>query len=205
MSEGIRTQKKRGRPANSNSEDTRARLVESARRHFAQHGFDGATMGDIARGADIVPSAVYRYFPDKETLYEAVFEATISRLWDSLDAATRDHESAGSALRALFVAADRATTGFPYYPEFLRGLPLEVERHPQFRRLLARRTEVQRKTFRHMTMLGRSTGEFDDSLDDDELSEHIRVIVMGWLVERHLHPEEQRLSPSGLVHILRLR
>jgi AcrR family transcriptional regulator len=196
--------KKRGRPVGATGADTRERLIESARRIFAEHGFDRATMGDISRAAQIVPSAFYHHFSDKESLYEAVFEATISHLWEVLDESTRGRDTARDALDALITAADRARKQLPYYPEYLTGLPLEAARHPRFQTLVDRRIETQRVTFRHVASLGRSTGEFDDTLLLEELSENLRIIVMGWLVERNVRVEKGPLRTAGLLHLLGL-
>lgn len=199
-----RVVKNRGRPRNASSLDTRARLIESGRSHFARQGFDGATMGDISRSAQIGPSAFYHHFDDKESLYEAVFDATVSHLWGMLDSSTRDQTSAAGALSGLVGAADRAREELPDYPEYLSGLPLEAARHPRFRTLLDRRIETQRTTFQHIAALGRATGEFDDVLTLEELSNLLRVIVMGWLVERNLHPDDELMSSRGLLHLLGL-
>jgi AcrR family transcriptional regulator len=195
--------KKRGRPPGANSADTRARLIDSARRIFAEQGFDRATIGDIARGAGIGPSAFYRHFLDKESLYEAVFDATVSHVWQLLDESTQGHASAREAITAFVATAERAREGLPHYPEFLGNLAYEAGRNPRLRTLVARRIAMQRPTFRSIAELGRSTGEFDDTIPVPQLGEHLRVIVMGWVVERNLSTEAST-DVAGFLHLLRL-
>src|SRR5678815_1631768 len=51
----------------------RAAILESAKRMFVQHGFDGASMDQIAADAGVSKLTVYSHFGDKETLFaEAV-------------------------------------------------------------------------------------------------------------------------------------
>ncbi len=210
MTAGSRTptappKKKRGRPPKQSSGETRERLIESARKTFAQNGFDGAAVSEICHGAGIGASAFYHHFPDKEALYEAVFEDTITHLWGVLDARAHGHDTARDAIAALIEAADEAGSGLPYYPEYLTGVPLEASRHPQFRALLGRRTAMQRRTFNHIATLGRTTGEFSTTmLSDDELAEHLRFTVMGWLVERGLQLDTVSVESGGLLHLLGL-
>lgn len=50
------------------------RILEAARTCFVQSGFRGASMHDICREAGMSPGALYRYFPSKEALIEAIAE-----------------------------------------------------------------------------------------------------------------------------------
>lgn len=53
----------------SDAEDTRRRLLESARELFVEHGFDKVTVRDIARSARANLAAVSYHFRDKLGLY----------------------------------------------------------------------------------------------------------------------------------------
>jgi AcrR family transcriptional regulator len=48
-------------------------VLEAHGRSFAQ-GFDGASMGEIARRAGVSKGTLYVYFDSKEALFEAIFE-----------------------------------------------------------------------------------------------------------------------------------
>ncbi|MGL4490965.1 MAG: TetR/AcrR family transcriptional regulator [Rhizobiaceae bacterium] len=51
-----------------------ARIMDAARKCFVQSGFRGASMHEICREADMSPGALYRYFPSKEAIIEAIAE-----------------------------------------------------------------------------------------------------------------------------------
>jgi TetR/AcrR family transcriptional regulator, repressor for uid operon len=51
-----------------------ARIMDAARNCFVQSGFRGASMHEICREADMSPGALYRYFPSKEAIIEAIAE-----------------------------------------------------------------------------------------------------------------------------------
>jgi AcrR family transcriptional regulator len=200
-----RSEKRRGRPANADSTETRARVVEAARESFAVRGFDGTAIGFVARAAGMVPSAMYHYFPDKESLYEAVFAATASDMWNLLDASVRQEQTAGGALRALVVAADEAADQLPFYGRFLAAVPTEAARTSVFAGLLDQRNDLQRHTFRFIAELGRRTGEFGEPPPGIDLAEELRVLVVGWLTERRQRPSPQRFPDvTGLLALLRL-
>jgi AcrR family transcriptional regulator len=63
----------------------RTRLLEAAGRVFARLGYDAASVEDIAFEAGIGKPTLYRYFPGKQALFEAVFSAILEELEGRLD------------------------------------------------------------------------------------------------------------------------
>ncbi len=59
----------------------RAEIVEAAIELFSETGFDGSTR-DVARRAGITQPLLYRYFPNKENLIEAVYSRVFLETWD---------------------------------------------------------------------------------------------------------------------------
>jgi len=57
----------------------RERILEVAREAFAQHGPEAA-LDDIARRAQIGPGTLYRHFPTRDALIEAVFRSQVEKL-----------------------------------------------------------------------------------------------------------------------------
>ena len=57
-------------------EDTskRRQILDGARKVFMDLGFDGASMGEIARSAGVSKGTLYVYFADKNRLFEAIVE-----------------------------------------------------------------------------------------------------------------------------------
>lgn len=53
----------------------RAAILEVAKRLFSQHGFDGASMDQIAAEAGVSKLTVYSHFGDKESLFSAAIRA----------------------------------------------------------------------------------------------------------------------------------
>lgn len=67
-----------GRPTQNSASQKSENLLEVATALFAERGFNGTTMLEIAEAADLGRQAVYGRFPDKESLFIAV----ITRLRD---------------------------------------------------------------------------------------------------------------------------
>jgi AcrR family transcriptional regulator len=52
----------------------RRQIIDGARKVFMDLGFDGASMGEIARAAGVSKGTLYVYFADKNRLFEAIVE-----------------------------------------------------------------------------------------------------------------------------------
>ena len=52
----------------------RRQILDGARRVFLDLGFDGASMGEIARAAGVSKGTLYVYFADKCGLFETIVE-----------------------------------------------------------------------------------------------------------------------------------
>ncbi len=84
------------RPAlRADARRNREAILEAARQGFAEHGFD-CQMEDIAAGARVGVGTVYRHFPNKEALLDALvadrFETMAARTAEALE-----HEDAWEA------------------------------------------------------------------------------------------------------------
>ncbi|REK25403.1 MAG: TetR/AcrR family transcriptional regulator [Actinobacteria bacterium] len=69
--------KRRG-PRSSGAPDARSQILESARRSFAESGYDRTTIRGVARDADVDPSLVIHYFGSKENLFAESVELPMS-------------------------------------------------------------------------------------------------------------------------------
>jgi len=69
----------REKPLRSDAQRNRERIVAVAREVFAEHGLD-APVEEIARAAEVGVGTLYRRFPAKEDLIDAVFEETLGEL-----------------------------------------------------------------------------------------------------------------------------
>ena len=198
---------KRGRPAGADSEQTKDKIIDAARLEFSANGYDGASIMSIASNVGIAPSAIYHYFQSKEKLYTEVFKQTSSAIWDSVTPA----EEAKTLLEAMTKLLDdsrQISTDLPSFSDFLASLPIEARMHPEFSDLLRQRADHQDRTFRKLASIGIESGEID-FLSEDEATELIRSIVMGWFFERHFRGEEIPKSAESILvmfeHLLNSR
>src|ERR671929_2429887 len=65
-------------PLDEETNSKRRQILEGARKVFMDLGFDGASMGEIARAAGVSKGTLYVYFEDKCRLFEAIVETEIA-------------------------------------------------------------------------------------------------------------------------------
>src|SRR3984957_18252920 len=117
----------------------RRQILDGASRVFMDLGFDGTSMGEIARAAGVSKGTLYVYFADKNRLFEAIVEEETveqSRIAFNFDpgrdvpTTLRDFGQAymqllcrprgGSAIRTVMAIAERMPeVGRRYYEEVL--------------------------------------------------------------------------------------
>jgi AcrR family transcriptional regulator len=86
-------------------EQTRQLIADTARRLFAERGFDAVTVAEVAREADVSEKTVFNYFPTKEELFYSRLEAFEEELLQ----AVRERAPGSSILAAVrgFLLAER--------------------------------------------------------------------------------------------------
>lgn len=90
------------RPLRADARRNRERVLDVARTAFAADGLS-VPLDEIARRAGVGPGTLYRHFPTKEALIQAVVHDRLSRLADE-GAALRDSRDPGAA---FFTFIDR--------------------------------------------------------------------------------------------------
>ena len=91
-----------GRPLRADARRNRDRLLQTAKSAFAEVGLS-VPLDEIARRAGVGPGTLYRHFPTKEALFEAVVHERLRQL---LNEARSLHEAADAGA-ALFGFVER--------------------------------------------------------------------------------------------------
>jgi AcrR family transcriptional regulator len=81
---------------------TRARIEEAAERLFRSMGYQKTTVADIARDLGMSPANIYRFFPSKSAINEAIAERTLDALLAEVRAIATGPGTASTRLRRLF-------------------------------------------------------------------------------------------------------
>jgi AcrR family transcriptional regulator len=169
---------------------TRAKVLGAARRLFSEHGYEGATIRDIAAVAGMSTGAVFANFADKSDLFFEIMAQDMAALSEAMrEAAGRAH-GAEDALLKMFMAGyafyksqlplARAAFSVAWAPEdgpVLRNAPQVRQLQALFAAQLAQSVE-RGELSRDAEIQLRS-----DLLFDAYLSNYARAIFDGWSLD----------------------
>jgi AcrR family transcriptional regulator len=83
------------------SDDTRARIMETAEALFRRLGYAKTAVADIATELKMSPANVYRFFPSKNAIVEAICQRCLGELEDRAWAVARSRGTAAERIERL--------------------------------------------------------------------------------------------------------
>jgi len=116
--------------------DRRREILQVAFKVFADKGYSGATMLEIARRARASKETLYAWFQNKEKLFETLLLSRVSEITPKLPSAVVDAPEPEILLPALAEAILRVTTT-PDWIAMMRIAVAEASRFPELRRIIA--------------------------------------------------------------------
>src|SRR6478752_6975953 len=76
----------RGESVRADAQRNYDRIVEVAREVFREQGYD-ASLDEVAKRAGVGPGTLYRHFPKRENLIDAILQSWVARVQETVDKA----------------------------------------------------------------------------------------------------------------------
>jgi AcrR family transcriptional regulator len=193
-----------GRIAGMTAEETRSRLIDAASRSFAEHGYDGTRIAEIAREAGLSSGAIYAHYESKAELLLA-----------SLQARTKG-EIAGlvrSGLRADLLSTVVALGSNLDVPDPRdTGLLIEAivasRRDAELKSLLAEGMEGREQFLADLLRVSQRDGRVDGEISPEVVARFLLIVSLGGKLLRllqlpQLSPDDWKTFLVRLVDVFR--
>ena len=152
-------------PAVRDADRTRSEILEVAAHEFADKGYSGARVDEIAAKMRTTKRMIYYYFGSKEQLYLAVLERAYGVIRDLETRLDVEHLGPTQALRQL---ANLTFDHHEAHPDFIRLVSIEnIHRAEHLARseILAGLAEPALAVLTRILDRGRADGHFRDDVD----------------------------------------
>jgi TetR/AcrR family transcriptional regulator, transcriptional repressor of aconitase len=162
--------------------ERREQILASARRCFAEHGYEGATVVRLEEAIGLSRGAIFNYFGSKEELFiELAVQDTarMSELWvnEGLEAVVRE-----------IIELDPDWLGV--YLELIQ----RVRTDPEFRGRIEERQKAVIPVNRARVEEAQRSGEFRDDLEPSELGAFVNLVLNGLALLRAQGDEPPRVE-----------
>jgi AcrR family transcriptional regulator len=161
------------------SEAKRARIVEAATQHFAEHGYHDARVGDIATALGIAKGSIFQHFGSKDGLFFEVYKRAVRSFSKYLDVpAEVRQEGFFAVLRYWLVSTEHLVheDWIPYRISLLGNYGTDLVLKREINRFLISEDPYGTVSF---VRFGLERGELREDLDIEMM-----VSIIDWMVER---------------------
>lgn len=183
------------RQGSSDAQTKRELIVEVAMRHFAEHGYRGARVEDIAAEVGVAKGTVFLHFGTKEGLFLAAFERAVSELPAWLDAPQDVIERGFWSVFDYWIDLTEQSLSDAWVPNRVAM----IGRHDTGLRLRRPIDRLMRREDPYGTLdfveFGIRRGEVRDDVDPDMIA-----TVLDWVAERFQDALGSEELDPGLVH-----
>ncbi|MBV9116974.1 MAG: TetR/AcrR family transcriptional regulator [Acetobacteraceae bacterium] len=170
------------RTASKPEDSTRARILASAERLFAERGFSDVTMPMIAKASGITAGAIYKHFDSKVALFFEVIRGAVEST--VVSAGGRPGGTTLPNVVAGFTTRDRKR---------FRQLAIEIHsaslKHPEVHLLLRRSVESQIAEISGIIVASERAETLDRTPRPELLASAVMVFIMGLMHMETLVPQ----------------
>jgi AcrR family transcriptional regulator len=136
--------RRRGRPADRSSEETRAAILATAHRLFGSAGYAGVSVEQVAVESGVTERAVYHYFPTKRALFDAASEAALARMVEEIRGRVFVHDAVRDRLTGYIDVFRVLHRTDPHLVPFIGMMLVDAASHDdRDRRAQARRSTAE--------------------------------------------------------------
>ena len=155
--------KELGRPADTDSQQTRKSILQAAEYCFATRGFKNTSNRDVADRAGVTAATIYYYFKNKSDLFVSVNREVQEKVVTGVQEVVAEAVTLVDGLEAIAWVFLDVHKDDPNIARFNAVVRQEALRNPELAEVL--KDQYWRDIFHELAELGKKTGELDPKKD----------------------------------------
>ena len=182
-------------PKRNNSAATREKILEGAKKVFAEHPYSAASMRMIGSAAGVEHPLIRYYFANKADLFEAVVQE-LSEAYSHANRTWFEGLETLSVSRGLSLYIDRMMDFISKHPEALRIVALNLAQ-PEDSEVVPGYSQMQRLVTRHTEMLRNVAARRSSTREIRMYIESFNALVINYLGAATYYAGILRMNPRG--------
>lgn len=178
------------------ADERRAVTVEAVVKLAGSVNPSEITLAAIAKHMNVTQGALFRHFPSKDAIWQAVMEWMAERLLSRIDRAARDIESPLGAMRAMFMSHVEFVIEHPGVPRMMFGELQRAESSPAKRMA---QTLIQRyaERIRARIEAGKVSGEIAAEANTQAAATLFIGTIQGLVMQSMLSGDIERIRADA--------
>jgi AcrR family transcriptional regulator len=209
MSQALATPARGAEAPASRAEATRARIEEAAERLFRSMGYQKTAVADIARELGMSPANIYRFYPSKSAINEAIAERMLGGMRAEIEGIAAGPDPAPDRLRRLFSALFELKLALFFGERRLHDMvTAAMQEHWA---VIERYLQTVEACIAAVIADGQAAGLFDPALDPVRAGRTAMHCMIAWnhpalvescIVQRGQTPEELRTQVAEMTEFV---
>jgi len=174
------------------AEERRAVTVEAVVELAGSQNPSEITTAAIAKHMHLTQGALFRHFPSKDAIWQAVMEWVAERLLNRIDRAARGTDSTLAAMEAMFMSHVEFVAEHPGVPRMMFSELQRAESTPA-KRMVQMLIQRYGERLHRLIEKGKSSGELSPSLDNEAAATLFIGTIQGLVMQSLLAGEVERM------------
>lgn len=171
-------------PAKRDAAASRERILLAATQEFAEKGYDGARVDEIARISQLNKNALYHYFGSKEQLFTAVLERAYAMIRDRQSDLSIRGMNPVEGMRRLVEFTAHIWVDMPEFNKLLASENLHEARHVKQSEIIPSMYNPLMDTIKELLEKGEKAGVFRSGVDPVDLYISISALSSHYISHR---------------------
>lgn len=180
------------------SEKRRAVIVETLISLAGEHNPSQITTAAIAKRMGLTQGSIFRHFPSKDAIYEAVMEWVADQLLSRIEKAAQAQASPLAALESMFMTHVDFVAEYPGIPRILFG-ELQHAQETAPKRMAQTLIRRYRERLYQLIEKGKLCGEIESRINTEAASTLFIGIIQGLVMQSMLIGDVSRIRHDAPI------